>query len=137
MDQAQTRSVENCTSHQLNQHLMTQLNPTLPRLPGTWPGLLPSCASEVTTLLPRSSTSTCTPYIDRSTSNRLRKTRWCLVSNGRYALEDGFTDHPEEAIQLICLDVAIQRIIASGRLGLVPCPVTFELDGDNWEAVTQ
>ena len=114
---------------------MTQLNPLSLRLPGTWPGLLPNCASEVITTTPPSSTSTFTPCTALSTSKPHRRNRYCLRSPLGFATEYGFTDNPAEAIQLVDHETAARRIIEAGRLDLLPCPVTFELNGDHWHAV--
>lgn len=86
--------------------------------------------------LPRSSTSTCTPFIDLSTSKHLRRTRFCLLSHHGFVTDDGFTDDPSEAIQIIDHSVAVQRISTANRIDLIPVPVTFEFNGHRWHPIT-
>ena len=53
-----------------------------------------------------------------------------------FATEDGFTDDPSAAIQLVDLKTANKRIAESGRTDLVPWLVTFELHGEIWQPIT-
>ena len=65
----------------------------------------------------------------------VRRNRYCLRSLHGFATENGFTDNPAEAIQLVDHEAAARRVLLSGRVDLLPCQVTFELNDDTWRPV--
>ena len=70
-----------------------------------------------------------------SVKSPVTRSRYCLRSQHGFATENGFTDNPAEAIQLVDHETAAQRVLQSGRHDLLPHPVTFQFDGDHWKPV--
>ena len=102
------------------------------KLPDLWPGLL----TEWQTLdKPDSSMANTKAPSRYYSTNRVTRNRYCLRSQRGFATENGFTDNPAEAIQLVDHETAAQRVLQSGRIDLLPCLVTFEFNGDHWKPV--
>ena len=70
-----------------------------------------------------------------SVKSPVTRSRYCLRSHNGFATENGFTDNPAEAIQLVDHEAAAWRVMQSGRHDLLPHPVTFQFDGDHWTPV--
>ena len=101
-------------------------------LPEPWPGL----STEWRTLDKQDSSTANTKALSRYCStNRVTRNRYCLRSLHGFATENGFTDNPAEAIQLVDHEAAARRVLFSGRVDLLPCQVTFELNDDTWRPV--
>ena len=69
-------------------------------------------------------------------TNPVTRSRYCLRSPNGYATENGFTQNPAEAIQLVDHESAAWRVMNAGRHDLLPHLVTFQFDGDHWQPVT-
>ena len=102
-------------------------------LPEPWPGL----STEWQTLDKQDSFMANTKAPSRYCStNRAMRSRYCLRSLQGFATENGFTDNPAEAIQMVDHEAAAWRVMNSGRHDLLPCLVTFQFNGDHWEPIT-
>jgi hypothetical protein len=102
-------------------------------LPEPWPGL----STEWQTSDKQDSSMANTRARSRYCStNPVTRNRYCLRSPNGYATENGFTQNPAEAIQLVDHEAAARRVLFSGRHDLLPHPVTFQFDGDHWTPVT-
>ena len=102
-------------------------------LPEPWPGLL----TEWQTSDKQDSSMAITKAPSRYCStNRVTRSRYCLRSHNGYATENGFTQNPAEAIQLVSHEAAARRVMRSGRVDLLPHQVTFQFDGDHWQPIT-
>ena len=102
-------------------------------LPEPWPGLLMQWPNGETLV----------PYSDNSLQPSCyspiasaKRSRYLLRSTNGFATESGFTDYPEEAIQLVDHESAARRIIASGRADLLPHLVHFEKHGETWQSIS-
>ena len=103
------------------------------KLPELWPGL----STEWRTLdKPDSSTASTKAPSRYCSTNPVTRSRYCLRSPQGFATENGFTQNPAEAIQMVDNESAVRRIIRSGRLDLLPCLVTFQFDGEHWRPIT-
>ena len=101
-------------------------------LPEPWPGL----STEWQTSDKQDSSTANTKALSRYCStNRVTRNRYCLRSLHGFATENGFTDNPAEAIQLVDHETAAQRVLQAGRHDLLPHPVTFQFDGHYWTPV--
>ena len=101
-------------------------------LPEPWPGL----STEWQTSDKQDSSTANTKALSRYCStNRVTRNRYCLRSLHGFATENGFTDNPAEAIQVVDRETAARRVIHSGRLDLLPCLITFQFDGAHWTPV--
>ena len=102
-------------------------------LPEPWPGL----STEWQTLDKQDSSMANTKALSRYCStNRVTRNRYCLRSLQGFATENGFTDNPAKAIQMVDHEAAAWRVMNSGRHDLLPCLVTFRFNGDHWEPIT-
>lgn len=103
-------------------------------LPNPWPGLLPNGTN------PNVLKKVFTVELDQPKTfcamSPTQRIRYCLRGPQGYATENGFTMDPGEAIQLSSQEAAAQRILTSGRIDLLPHPVTFEKHDERWVAVT-
>ena len=102
-------------------------------LPEPWPGLLMQWPNGEKLV----------PYTDNTLEPSCfspiapaKRSRYLLRSINGFATESGFTDHPEEAIQLVDHESAARRIIASGRADLLPHLVHFEKHGETWQSIS-
>ena len=101
-------------------------------LPEPWPGL----STEWQTLDKQDSSTANTKAPSRYCStNPVTRSRYCLRSPNGYATENGFTQNPAEAIQMVDHEAAAWRVMNSGRHDLLPCLVTFQFDGDHWKPI--
>ena len=102
-------------------------------LPNPWPGLLPNGTNQN---FPKRvfTVESDQPKIC-SVMSPTQRIRYCLRGPQGYATENGFTLDPAEAIQLSSQEAAAQRILSSGRIDLLPHPVTFEKHDERWVAV--
>ena len=101
-------------------------------LPEPWPGLLTEWQTSDKQDSFMASTKEPSRYC---LTNRVTRSRYCLRSQHGFATENGFTDNPAEAIQLVDHEAAARRVLHSGRHDLLPCLVTFQFDGDHWTPI--
>jgi hypothetical protein len=71
-----------------------------------------------------------------SSTHASQRVRYLLKSPNGFATENGFTDDPSSAIQIVDHESAVRRIIASGRSDLLPHLVHFEKHGESWESIS-
>ena len=102
-------------------------------LPEPWPGLLMQWPNGEKLV----------PYTDNTLEPSCfspiapaKRSRYLLRSTNGFATESGFTDYPEEAIQLVDRKTAFHRIEASGRTDLLPHLVHFEKHGETWQSIS-
>jgi len=103
------------------------------KLPDTWPGLLRPCTPEVTM---EPSMGTSEPRLLYSSTPPTQRVRFVLKSPSGFATENGFTDDPSSAIQIVDHESAMRRIRESGRSDLMPHLVHFQRNGDYWHPIT-
>lgn len=102
------------------------------KLPEAWPGLAMQWQTK-DKLDPYMATTK--PPSRYSSTPAIQRARYCLRSHNGYATENGFTDDPSSAIQLVDKETAMRRIIASGRPDLLPHLVHFQKNGEHWHPI--
>jgi hypothetical protein len=66
----------------------------------------------------------------------MTRVRFVFKSPSGFATENGFTDDPSNAIQVVDHESAMRRIKESGRSDLMPHLVQFQKHGDHWHPIT-
>ena len=79
------------------------------------------------------SLGSCTISTDPNTSRKISRVRYCLRSHHGYiAPDDTITQNPANAIQLVDLKSAINRVVLLGQSDVLPCEIIFQFDGKSW-----